>query len=348
VTQLSLDAKRLRDAISGGRKTRWALDDVEAAHLDAVPHMRSRPERRRELGALIQELADGSYVRPSVRRDTTQMPALPAFVDLIRAEAADTGQQNGRGHGWRPELAAAMSLRPAATSAELRVLRMANRWLAERAHETDICGSRERSLEVFGNEKLLDEQLRYGRLFASDILSYGLLRARRRAPGLVTEQVGDAPTVLVVENSDTFRTLADIIAEDAGRSVGVVAWGAGAAFEQSCDTLQKLTVHGQRVQHAWYFGDIDPSGLRIPARAAKALSPLAIEPARGLYALLFELDRRVAGRERMTESTDEHLQWLGAPLASQARDVMAAHRRLPQEALAARVLRERLRHDWTH
>jgi hypothetical protein len=334
---LSSDAEQVLAAIAGGRRTRWPLDDLELKHLQALPHMRGRPERRRELGAIIDELAAAGRVRPSVREDRTRMPALPAFVDVVRVRPQRNGT-DARGHGWRPELAHVLALQPAPTPAELRILRKVNRWLADRGQQARVCGSRERSLEVFGDEKLLDERLHDGRLFAAGLLSYELLRCRRIAPGLVCETVGERAAVLVVENTDTFRTIVDILQATQSPPVGIVAWGAGAAFEQSCDALRDLRVNGHAVERAWYFGDVDPSGLRIPARAAELVAPLPLEPARPLYTLLLDRDRRGSGRERQTDGTESHLRWLGEPLASRARDVMADGRRLAQEALTAELL----------
>jgi hypothetical protein len=202
-----------------------------------------------------------------------------------------------------------------------------------------MCGSRERSLDVLGDEKLLDERLRFGRLFVTGLLSYELLRCRRIAPGLVCEAVGQEPAVLVVENTDTFRSVLDVLHETTTPPVGLVAWGAGAAFEQSCETLPDLRVNGQRVRRAWYFGDVDPTGLRIPARAAELVAPLPLEPARPLYALLLDRDQRGTGRERMLEATEQHLRWLGEPLAARAHAVMASGARLAQEGLTAELLR---------
>jgi len=338
MSALSADARRLLAVIADGRRARWPLEELEVKHLEALPHMRGRPERRRELAAAVDELAAAGRVRASRRQDRSQMPALPTFVDVVRPANGD-GRADPRAHGWRPELAAVLTLSPPPTPAEQRILRQVNRWLADRGASAPPCGSRERSLELFGDEKLLDDRLRYGRFFATGLLSYELLRARRIAPGLVCEAVGEAPAVLVVENTDTFRSLADVLGEMTAPPVGLVAWGAGAAFEQSCEALRRLEVGGQPVQCAFYFGDIDPSGLRIPARAAQLVAPLPLLPARPLYRLLLDRDRRGAGRERLGQASEAHLAWLGEPLAAQARIVMEARARLAQEALTADVLR---------
>jgi hypothetical protein len=325
-------------ALAASRRTRWPADELQAKHLEALPHLRGRPESRRELGDLIRELTVAGRLRPSVKEDRTRMPVLPAFVDVVRPRSNGSGQDAVRAYGWRPELAAALDLEPAPTTAELRDLRQVNRWLADRGVDAPPCGSRERSLEIFGDEKRLDERLRHGRLFAAGVLSYELLRARRISPGLVTEVVGTEPTVLVVENTDTFRSVADVLTETRRNPIGLVAWGAGAAFEQSCGALKSLTVAGRPIRRAWYFGDIDPSGVRIPSRASALIAPLSLEPAYPLYNLLLECDKRGAARERLGADGDQYLRWLGEPLASRAVAVLAANARLAQEALTAEVL----------
>jgi hypothetical protein len=338
VSGLSADAERLLAALTGSR-TRWPLDDLEGQYLRAAPHMRERPERRRELAALLDELAEAGSVRPSVRQDRTAMPPLPLFVDVVAPASGATGRPEARGRRWRPELAGVLALQPRPTPAELRVLRQVDRWLVRHGDRAPAAGSRERSLAVFADERLLDDRLRHSRLFTSGLLSDDLLRARRIAPGLVTERVGGAPGVLVVESPDTFRAVAGVLAGVRRSPVGLVAWGAGIAFEQSCEALLGLTVPGAgAVRRCWYFGSIDPGGLRIPARAAALVAPLPLHPARPLYELLLDRDRRAGGRERMHQDTRAHLRWLGEPLAARARSVLASHSRLPQEALTAEVL----------
>lgn len=335
---LSTDARELLAVISAGRRTRWPLDDLEAKQLQTLPHLRGRPERRRELGAVIDELAAAGLLKPGKRQDRTRMPALPSFVDVLRPPSGEgTYRAVGR-HGWRPELAGVLALAPPPTPAELRILRQVNRWLAERGQDAPVCGSHERSLEVFGDEKLLDDRLRDGRLFSGGVLSYELLRTRRVAPGLVCEVVGQRAAVLIVENSDTFRSLADVLKAMPDPPVGLVAWGAGGAFEQSCEALRVLRAPDGHVERSFYFGDVDPSGLRIPARAAQLVAPLPLLPARPLYALLLDRDQRGSGRERLGESSEDHLRWLGEPLASRARGVMESGARLAQEALRAETL----------
>lgn len=151
---------------------------------------------------------------------------------------------------------------------------------------------RERSLEIFGDEKALD-RLVGSVLFGPSRLSLAQLRAYRSRPPLPTVRVGDGHVLLVVENSDTFDTMVRLLEGDPG-DVGYVAWGAGAAFEASVASVGRVP----GITRVLYFGDIDADGLRFPMSAdalAVQLGLPPVEPATSLYRLLFEHGHRAAG-----------------------------------------------------
>ncbi|MEV5801771.1 Wadjet anti-phage system protein JetD domain-containing protein [Streptomyces collinus] len=142
---------------------------------------------------------------------------------------------------------------------------------------------RERSLEIFGDEKRLDA-LTTTTLFAPGRLTLTTLFTERIPPPLAYEHLGDGGIVLVIENSDTFATVSTLLTQDAGR-VGYVAFGGGHAFEASVTRIANL----KGVTDIAYYGDLDDDGLTIPQRAnasgtASKLPP--VRPARGLYRLL--------------------------------------------------------------
>jgi hypothetical protein len=99
--ELTQGARQLLTVLADGRRTRWPLEELELRHLQAAPHMRGRPERRRELAGLVEELTDTGNLRASKRQDRTRMPALPAFVDVVRPQA-DSNGADARAYGWRP------------------------------------------------------------------------------------------------------------------------------------------------------------------------------------------------------------------------------------------------------
>ena len=63
---------------------------------------------------------------------------------------------------------------------------------------------RERSLDIFGNEKRLDT-LASTRLFTTGAISLELLHCHVVHPSFVYERISDAPVVLVTENDHTYR-----------------------------------------------------------------------------------------------------------------------------------------------
>jgi hypothetical protein len=132
---------------------------------------------------------------------------------------------------------------------------------------------RERSLEILGDEKALD-RLQLTDLFAPGRLALGLLAARRVAPPFHTVRVSGGPILLVVENSDTFDSLRTALQSRPER-VGLVGWGAGAAFTAS---VLSLDAAAEGITDIAYFGDLDRNGLRVPATASRVAAANGLPP----------------------------------------------------------------------
>lgn len=81
---------------------------------------------------------------------------------------------------------------------------------------------RERSLELFGDEKRL-EALLGGQMFWEGRLTLSLLRCRRVHPPSAWRQVGAGPWALVAEKHDTFYSLGQVLPADG--PVGVLIYG---------------------------------------------------------------------------------------------------------------------------
>ncbi|MFF7025954.1 Wadjet anti-phage system protein JetD domain-containing protein [Streptomyces klenkii] len=196
---------------------------------------------------------------------------------------------------------------------------------------------RERSLEIFGDEKRLDALIATT-LFAPGRLTLANLFAQRIPPPLAYHRIGEGGTVLVIENSDTFDTISTLLADDSGR-VGHVVFGGGHAFEASVTRIAKLP----GVMDIAYYGDLDDDGLTIPQRAnvsgtASKLPP--IRPALGLYQLLLREDLQGSAPKRIEPLTAERrVAWLPAPLRSPVTDLLTAGNRLAQEATGTLLLR---------
>lgn len=238
---------------------------------------------------------------------------------------------------WHPKLAWAAEAK--LTSAQYELLGQVNRWLFH-SKEDLVVPLRERSLDIFGDEKALDGKLATS-LFAEGRLTLDLLRAHRAAPPLHTARVGDGDVLLVVENSATFFSLVTVLGENPGR-VGRVGWGAGAGFETSVCSIAELD--SPRVREIRYFGDLDRNGLRIPANAARLaeLSGLPpVLPAVALYDALFAVGKPQPGHPKPSEAVATALvDWLDAAHQEAARTLLLSGSRLAQEAVGLAYLRD--------
>ncbi|MBF6361120.1 hypothetical protein IU447_13455 [Nocardia farcinica] len=306
----------------------------------ACPGTAGTTQSRPVLSALLSELADHHLVELPRGRDgwDDAQPPLPRWLRLPAppkppAESARAAAPVV----WRPELSWATAATLTATQTE--VLKKINRWLRDTDGDTvrrTTVPMRERSLEIFGNEKRLDA-LTATTLFAPGRLTLATLHAERIPPPLAYEQIGTGGTVLVIENSDTFETIGSLLTTDAGH-VGYLAFGGGFAFEASVARIAKL----KGVTDIAYYGDLDNDGLTIPQRAnvsalAAGLPP--IRPAEGLYRLLLQKNAfGVAPTKVDPLDTELRVSWLPVAVRRSAADLLVTGRRLPQEATSKILL----------
>lgn len=309
----------------------WQLLDA------ADPTSAGQPSRRALLATVVAELAAAGLVQlPSADRlmDRTAQPPLPQRITLLsRTPPAMSPRQIARNIAWRPELAWAATAE--LTRGQLATLQQLNVWFRDAKPTRDV-PMRERSLEIFGDEKALDRLVRSA-LFSPMRLSLAQLRAYRSRPPLPAIRVGDGHVLLVVENSDTFDTMVRRL--DGGLSnVRHVAWGAGAAFEASVASIGRLP----GITAVSYFGDVDADGLRFPTNAATLATELGlppIEPAASLYQMLFERGHPAGDGQRVDATRAIALAaWLPADMRVAAVELLTSGQRLAQEAVGTELL----------
>ncbi|MEV8443400.1 Wadjet anti-phage system protein JetD domain-containing protein [Actinosynnema sp. NPDC051121] len=155
-------------------------------------------------------------------------------------------------------------------------------------------------------------------------------------------RIGQGDLLLVVENSATWHSVVSWLRGD--HDVGAVAWGLGRAFTRSIASLSER----HRISRIRYFGDLDPSGLDIPTKAAvyaRELGLPEIQPAARLYRALLSAGRDRPGTEKpMTPSGAAALaSWLPEDCRLAA-DTLVAGRRIAQEWVGYRYLQQN--DDW--
>ena len=220
-----------------------------------------------------------------------------------------------------------------------------NTWLKGHRGRVSTVPHRERSLEIFGDEKALDGVVRTGlfggRISLADLgcfhcpepLHYESYSSSEHGAG-----DGGKP-LLVVENANTYRSCCM-----ANKKVGcfaAVVYGKGNMINSSgvgCDALWEVE---QAVGSAGvrYFGDLDPEGLNIPMGLSEKREKVglsSVEPEQRLYAALVAknlLTPCKAGQQKHHDQ-DFAVAWLGETLAA-AYLAKAPQERWPQEGLGA-------------
>jgi hypothetical protein len=319
-------------AVAGGRR-RVLAAECDTALVEVAPHLRFDPTRRTRLRDLLTELAEAGVVEPSVKPDRSLQPHLPAFVTLTTAPRARVGSGAGAGHPWRPELEWAHQLR--LTPTEFDALLAVQDYRKHRPASPAVIPHRERSLQLFGDEKHLDRLAR-GRLFEPSRLDFGLLDCWWAPPPLAYRHLDDSDgPIVVTENSAGYHSLPAVLA---GRA-SILAYGAGGSFAQSVASLAELGP-GRRVL---YIGDLDAEGVAIPQRAAEAALAAGVSPPEPFVELW----------QALAEAADRHAQpatpvpgevaaelcdWFGhTALAKDVQQLLENGVRVAQEALQGKV-----------
>ena len=200
---------------------------------------------------------------------------------------------------------------------------------------------KERSLEIFGDEKRLDALVstslfRAGRLdFERDLKCkiIGEPLAWQRGPAAATS----AP-VIAIENAATWHSYCRWNAER--KLFSAVIYGCGNRFVDGFYFLSEIFAELGGPRHILYFGDLDPRGLEIPQEAsaqAKNLGLPPVEPHLWSYRQLLAVATGRAQPYDGEPPSPTLCDWL-ADCAEPARLLFAAGQRLAQEHVGWELL----------
>ncbi len=222
-------------------------------------------------------------------------------------------------------------------------LRRVNDFLTGDPGGRDIVPIKERSLEIFGDEKRLDA------LLPSALFRPERLRLER---DLRCETIGEplpwkrgpagsaARPLIVVENAATWHSYCRWNGERGLFSA--VVYGCGNRFVDGARYLADLFAELGGPRRVLYFGDLDPRGLEIPQEASSKIQPHglpSIEPHLWSYRQLFALAEGHAQPWDGEPPSPGLCDWLGE-LAEPARQLLAAKLRLAQEHVGWEFLRQ--------
>ena len=149
-----------------------------------------------------------------------------------------------------------------------------------------------------------------------------------------------------MENLATYTSFLTIFRQlDSGTRPDLhIGWGHGAAFTQSVLSIPTLD---PAPEWGYYFGDLDLAGLQTAVSAATKAEMAGLprlRPAERCYRFLLngpERWRRIDGTNRHANSDyDAACRWLPNTLQTQAKELLQARQRIPQERLGIHVLRQ--------
>ena len=313
-------------------KRRIRLQELRVALLRARPETVDAPNLRQLLLDALRELQSRSALDlPGQGWDTSGMPALPRTVRLLDMPEL---QRNRTALAWLPALAFAAEERHPVRRADLEAINAF--LLSARGREVVAVPTRERSLQIFGDEKRLDKirkgkpDLYDGRVSLDDLRCYPV------APPLPWEQprsVADGKPVLVLENYHSYESFRRWNREAA--CYAAIAYGGGNAFRQGAGNLDEVIVATGAIG-TLYLGDLDPAGVEILLgvnQRRRADRRMPVQPHCGLYEWLLAHGCRRPLEKSPGESVGARLgEVFPGRIVDALAGLWAAGHRIPQES----------------
>ena len=240
-------------------KRRIGLPELRAAYFQAHPEALDAPDGRRLLLEALQALERAGVAElPKQGWDRSGSPALPRTARLRVGANPGVAPEPC---AWLPALAFAGEERHPVRRRDLQAI---NAFLLA-MRDRSLCSvpTRERSLQVFGDEKRLDDLRKGGSRLFEGRVSLDDLKCYPVAPPLpyeTPEKPAPGKAILVLENYHSFDSFRRWNRKTA--LYAAVAYGGGNAFRQGADNLDDVM---ERIDadDAVYLGDLDPAGAQI-------------------------------------------------------------------------------------
>lgn len=321
--------------LDASKRKRVPLDEVKRVYYSLYPEVQNSPERQALLLQALRDLesqrllnlpAPGSW-------EKVGSPPLPTWVALVR-EAQVTDTSGYSEVSWVPELGFWPKLKPM----QLADAKAINDFLLRRRDSLTPVPIKERSLEIFGDEKRLDALRTGTSLFIGRLPLTALGAFLVPLPLPYRQASAPGKPVLVVENHNSFWSFGEW--NQTALRYSAVVYGAGEVFRSTGQALGQVLMevggHG-----AEYLGDLDPKGVGIPLDFNRESDAQGwpVRPALDLYRWLLEHGRT---REKPTcrgAAAESATAWLGPELGETLTELWAQGLWIPQEALGFEQLK---------
>ncbi|MFT3804042.1 MAG: DUF2220 family protein [Burkholderiaceae bacterium] len=323
----------LETLLSSPRK-RVLLDELRQNYFSLYPDVQNSPDRSVMLLKALKELeADGTISLPAAGSwEQTGSPPLPLWVTL-KSSPRFKVSVNHDDVTWAPELGFWPELKPS----QLSALRPINDFLLRRRGALSSVPIKERSLEIFGDEKRLDNMCAGDFLFGGR-LPLSVISCFRVPQPLPYRKVDThGKPILVIENHNTYWSFSEW--NEITRRYTAIIYGGGENFRLTGRALRQA-MHETGASSAEYFGDLDPKGVSIPLDFNRSVEPgyPTVSAALPLYRWLLANGVRREKLECATYAVGLAAAWLDAELAAELELVWSEGMWLPQEALGTEQL----------
>lgn len=273
------------EALRSSSRKRIELRKLRILWIEHNPELTQHPNRDSLLLEALQAGDEQGVLKlPSPRSfERIGNPAMPMFITVV-IETISVTKTDWSAVSWMPELGFWMHL----TEREKVTAKVINDWLICRKGRFMIVPLRERSLEIFGDEKYLDGRVRSNTLFRGRLALSAIGARKVDFPLPYRYQPGEpSRPVLVVENHHTFFSLGEWNAK--AHRYAAIVYGSGSAITSSGTALDEV-IREVEGDGAEYFGDLDPEGVLIPLRYNLS-HETQLNPAIWLYQKLLSIGR---------------------------------------------------------
>lgn len=291
-----------------------------------IPSLKTEPDRwALFVDLLIATEAEDLIVLPSQDGDGWNRDVFPARPRWVRLPPTKEIKEkfDHRAFPWNPALcflAGERGLPGGIREAALAV----QRFLASGGATHPQVPVKERSFDIFGNEKRLDGLRHSEILFGPGRVSLGLLRCYVVEPTPVAERFDQGDGIIILENEATFDSFTRLCRHKP--TYRLVIYGRGNEI-QKCTAYLKREVKRCATAEITYFGDVDRRGLEIAHQLAQT-TPLGTK----LVPLLSGYEFLLRDVSPAVDQVPEICSWLPQPLEARAASVIRAGRVIPQES----------------
>ena len=232
-------------------------------------------------------------------------------------------------------------LRNARVNVPFEDLRAINEYLANASRDEMPLPIKERSLQIFGDEKRLDELFRSSVIFGDDRLSLEDLDCYLVFEPLPWTRgaLRDGPAI-VLENAATWESFRQW--DQKHPQFSAVVYGGGERFREGVRHLSEVFRELGGERPVYYFGDLDAAGLRIPRLADKTAREegwSGVRPHRRSYAKLIDRIAETSPKPYPNEEwpSEAEFIWLNG-LSEKAKSLLREYGRIAQEWLNLKCL----------